>query len=126
MTTPIANSAKTAFMAAIVAMALAFGLTVPAWSAGEKASARAAVTHTVEIRDLAFVPAILRVQPGDQITWINRDIAPHTVTAADESWDSGEMAQGDTYTQTVKADQTGNYFCGFHPSMTARLDIRRN
>ncbi len=126
MTSPIANSAKTAFMAAIVAMALVVGIISPARPGDTQVAARPIAEHTVEIRDFAFVPATLRVRPGDRITWINRDIAPHTVTAADESWDSGEMAQGAVYTHTVKAGQTNNYFCRFHPSMTARLDIRRD
>lgn len=125
MTSPIAYTAKTAFMAAIIAMALAFGVAGPAWPAEQKAASQT-TTHTVEIRDFAFVPATLRVRPGDRITWINRDIAPHTVTAADESWDSGEMAQGARYTHTVTAGQTNDYFCRFHPSMKAGLDTRRD
>jgi plastocyanin len=122
----VKNMARPVFMTAIAVMALVVGIISPARSDDSQIAARPTTEHTVEIRDFAFVPATLRVRPGDRVTWINRDIAPHTVTAADESWDSGEMAQGAAYTHTVKADQTDNYFCRFHPSMTARLDIRRN
>ena len=122
----VKEMARPAFMMAIAVMALVVGVTSPAQSDDRRIAVRPATEHTVEIRDFVFVPATLRVRPGDRITWINRDIAPHTVTAADESWDSGEMPQGATYTHTVKADQTDNYFCRFHPSMTARLDIRRD
>lgn len=122
----VKDMARPVFMTAIAVMALVVGIISPAQPGDTQVAARPIAEHTVEIRDLAFVPATLRVRPGDRITWINRDIAPHTVTAADESWDSGEMAQGAVYTHTVKAEQTDNYFCRFHPSMTARLDIQRN
>jgi len=126
MRNSVYEMARPAFMMAIAIMALVFGVSSPVQPADNRVTARPATEHTVEIRDFAFVPATLRVRPGDRITWINRDIAPHTVTATDESWDSGEMAQGATYTHTVKADQTNSYFCRFHPSMSAKLDIRRD
>ncbi len=125
MRNSVNDMVQPAFMMAIAIMALAIGVVFPFHSVDSRIAARPATEHTVEIRDFAFVPATLRVRPGDRITWINRDIAPHTVTATDESWDSGEMAQGATYTRTVKADQTDKYFCRFHPTMSARLDIRR-
>ncbi len=126
MRNSVYETARPAFMMAIAIMALVVGVISRVQSEERRIAVRPATEHVVEIRDFAFVPATLRVRPGDRITWINRDIAPHTVTAADESWDSGEMAQGATYTHTVKADQTDKYFCRFHPSMSARLDIRRD
>lgn len=126
MRSSVNDMARPASMVAIVIMALVAGIMFPAQAGDSRFAARPATEHTVEIRDFAFVPATLRVRPGDRITWINRDIAPHTVTANDESWDSGEMAQGAIFTRTVKTDQTDKYFCRFHPTMSARLDIRRD
>ena len=122
----VKNMTRPVFITAIAVMALAVGVISAARSADSQGVVHTATEHVVEIRDFVFVPAVLRVRPGDRITWINRDIAPHTVTAADESWDSGEMVQGAGYTHTVKAGRTDKYFCGFHPSMTGRLDIRRD
>ena len=79
--------------------------------------------HVVEIRNLQFVPKELEVKPGDTITWINYDLVPHTVTADDESWDSGLINANAQWQTVVKADMFASYFCRFHPTMKARLDI---
>src|SRR5687768_16670336 len=46
--------------------------------------------HVVEIRGFEFEPAILQVSAGDTVTWINRDLVPHTATAGKE-WDTGKV-----------------------------------
>ena len=79
--------------------------------------------HVVEIRNLEFTPKKLDVKPGDTITWINHDLVPHTVTADDESWDSGLINTNAQWQTVVKADMFASYFCRFHPTMKARLDI---
>ncbi len=77
--------------------------------------------HRVEIKAFAFVPARLKVAPGDEITWINRDVVPHTATAADESWDTGTLDQGQSATLTVSEGMQVRYLCAHHPSMVAEL-----
>jgi plastocyanin len=79
--------------------------------------------HVVEIRNLEFTPKELVVEPGDTITWVNYDFVPHTVTADDESWDSGLIEAKGQWQTVVKADMHETYFCRYHPSMTARLRI---
>lgn len=79
--------------------------------------------HLVEIRGFKFSPDKLRVRAGDRITWSNRDIAPHTATANDESWDTGEIKKGETKSMRVTSGMSGGYFCRFHPQMTAELVI---
>ena len=81
--------------------------------------------HVVEIRNLEFTPKELTVAPGDTITWINYDFIPHTVTADDESWDSGLIKAEGQWQTVVQADMLTTYFCRFHPSMTARLSFVR-
>lgn len=81
--------------------------------------------HRLDMRDLMFRPAELEVAPGDTVTWINRDIVPHTVTAANARWDSGEIPPGGTFTVVVKRDRTLDYICLYHPTMTGRLEGRR-
>ena len=81
--------------------------------------------HVVEIRDLEFTPKELSVTPGDTITWVNYDLVPHTVTADDESWDSGLIDAQGRWQTVVRADMYANYFCRYHPSMIARLRIVR-
>ena len=63
------------------------------------------------------------MRQGDTIVWTNHDIAPHTATARDKSWDSGRLKRGATFTATVSEDFDGPYFCRFHPMMKAAIKI---
>ena len=36
--------------------------------------------HVVEIRGMAFHPAVLEIHRGDTVVWVNRDFVPHTAT----------------------------------------------
>lgn len=78
--------------------------------------------HRVEIRELAFVPAVLRVEPGDTVYWRNDDIVPHTVTASDSTWDSGELPPGGEFRWVAGRPEAVAYTCLYHPWMTGRLE----
>lgn len=78
----------------------------------------------VTIKDFAFAPATLTVAVGDTVTWTNNDSAIHTVTADDGSFDSGDLAQGDTFTQTFDTAGTFAYHCAMHPSMVAEIVVK--
>lgn len=84
-------------------------------------SSSQAADHVVEIHKFKFVPDRLSVAPGDTVKWINRDLAPHTATAKGGKWDTQRLNKGEfkliTVTETMKLD----YFCRFHPHMTAVL-----
>lgn len=95
-------------------------------AAAAKASAAAGKHHVVEIRDFIFDPAQLEIASGDRITWINRDIVPHTVTAIDRSWDSGTLERDESWEIRVEEGMQPDYFCIFHPMMKARLEITSN
>jgi plastocyanin len=74
---------------------------------------------------MAFHPEELRVQRGDTIVWINRDLVPHSATAKDSSsWTTGIVKQGER-AQWV-ADRRGSlpYFCELHPTMKGSLIVR--
>jgi plastocyanin len=90
---------------------------------GEDPGAEGAVHHLVTIGRFKFEPAVLSVSVGDTITWTNADIAPHTATASDGSWDTGTIKKGEAVSITVAAGMTGGYFCRFHPAMKAELEI---
>lgn len=77
--------------------------------------------HTVEIRNLMFKPQGLHVASGDTISWVNQDIVPHTVTAGDGEWDSGEMPPGETFTWVAKGSGSNRYICRYHPTMSGNL-----
>ncbi|MEM1197897.1 MAG: plastocyanin/azurin family copper-binding protein [Pseudomonadota bacterium] len=77
--------------------------------------------HGVEIKAFGFEPARLKVAPGDEITWTNKDAVPHTATATDESWDTGSLEQGQSATLIVSEGMQMRYLCQHHPSMVAEL-----
>jgi plastocyanin len=79
--------------------------------------------HVVEIRKFQFAPQQLSVMPGDTVIWVNRDIVPHTATAADESWDTGPILPGKQISIRVSADFSARYLCRFHPMMKAVLSL---
>lgn len=92
-------------------------------------SANKAVTHTVEIHEFKYVPETIRINPGDSIRWINKDIAPHTSTAIDKSWDTGEIKFNTSKTiqfpinEYNEKDTIVDYFCIYHPHMKAKIRI---
>lgn len=77
----------------------------------------AAETHVVEIEGFAFSPAELNVAVGDTVVWINRDVAPHTATASDGSFDSGRLRKNDEWSVVIEAAGATDYICDFHPTM---------
>ena len=105
--------AKTALVAAA-------GATPLEWVS---ASRRKSVQYTVEIKDDKFSPSTLHLRPGDLVVWINRDTGPHTATAYDGSWDTGEIGQDQRAVVVVSPSKGGDYFCRFHPEITGKLQI---
>lgn len=76
---------------------------------------------TVSIEGFGFEPASLDVASGAEVTWTNRDPAPHTVTAEDGSFDSGTLEQGQSFSTTVEGNGPVAYRCRIHPEMTGEL-----
>ena len=69
-------------------------------------------------------PALVAVAPGDTVTWTNRDVVPHTVTADGGAWDSGAIEGGRSWSHVVTRADSAGYVCRFHAGMAARF-VRR-
>lgn len=94
------------------------GLTLPprlAWASGQ--------AHRMDIARFRFDQPELRIRVGDTVIWTNRDTAPHTATATDGRWDTGQLDKG--MAGAVTFDTTGrfSYVCAFHPHMKAVLIV---
>jgi plastocyanin len=79
---------------------------------------------SISISDFKFSPATITVASGARVSVTNRDSEAHTVTADDgHSFDSGDVAQGDS--ATIRAPQAGTYpyHCTIHPFMTGKLVV---
>src|SRR5215207_2380376 len=78
---------------------------------------------TVSIQDFSFNPGQITVAPGTTVTWTNEGPSPHTTTADDGSWDSGELQQGEDFSFTFDKPGTYTYHCSIHPDMTASVKV---
>src|SRR5829696_5685214 len=67
-----------------------------------------------EALDFTFSPDPITVPAGTTIVWTNVGRAPHTVTADDESFDSGRLNNGDTFSMTFTTPGSYGYYCVFH------------
>ena len=81
--------------------------------------------HDVQIKEFAFVPERLEVSVGEIIRWTNKDLAPHTATADEFGWDTGEIANRDNAEIEVFEGMETSYFCAYHPHMKGTLVISR-
>ena len=69
------------------------------------------------IEGMKFVPERLEVAAGDTVTWTNKDLVPHTVTAAGAGVESGNIAPGASWKFIVRRRGDIAYVCRYHPSM---------
>ena len=102
---------------AVIAATASLSRTRDLYAANESAE------HRIEIANFVFATETLFVKVGDKITWVNMDIVPHTATAKDRSWDTGLINSGDSATIVVSTNMEGSYFCEYHPTMIAQLNV---
>jgi plastocyanin len=79
--------------------------------------------NSVSIANFAFSASTLTVASGTKVTWTNNDATAHTVTANDNSFNSGNIAPGGTFSHTFTAAGTYPYHCSIHTSMTAKVVV---
>ncbi len=97
---------------------------LPQGSPGPTPSAQAG-TSEVRMAGSRFAPLDITVSVGMSVTWINDDSLPHTATATDQSWSSGNLAPGDRYSRTLTVAGTYPYVCTYHPWMQATITVTR-
>jgi glucose/arabinose dehydrogenase/plastocyanin len=80
-------------------------------------------TEDVEIRDYAFQPDLITVEPGTTVVWTNYDADQHTVTSTEEIFGSGLFGEGETFEYTFTEPGTYEYFCTVHPFMEGEVVV---
>ena len=80
-------------------------------------------TFEVQVVDFAFEPATMTVPVGSTVIWTNTGNRPHTVTAADGSFDSGRLDPGEQFSHVFDQPGTFTYSCGFHPDMQGSIVV---
>jgi plastocyanin len=87
------------------------------------AGAAHADTITVQMNNVAYVPATISAKVGDTIVWNNGDIVAHTATARDKSWDLMVMPKKSA-SFAVKQAGSIEYYCRFHPNMVGHIEVK--
>jgi plastocyanin len=80
--------------------------------------------HDISITDdKDFSPEDLTINVGDTVIWTNNDDSPHTVTADDDQFNSGNLGEGATWSYTFTETGTYDYHCNYHGSMTGSVTV---
>lgn len=69
---------------------------------------------SVSVTDNSFSPRELYIQAGQAVTWVNNGEEIHTITADDNTFDSGNFASGKTYSHTFTQPGRYPYYCKLH------------
>ena len=77
----------------------------------------------VEIVEFKYEPEALTVPAGTTVTFTNQDVAPHTATADDDSFDTERLAKGDSAEETFDEPGTYSYYCRFHVFMKGSVVV---
>ncbi len=79
---------------------------------------------TVEIEDFCYGPTILRVAPGESVTFVNLDRSPHTVLGANATWGGYDaLKKGQEATYTFAEAGVFPYVCTWHPGMVGAIVV---
>jgi len=77
----------------------------------------------VSIADFSFAPPSIEVAIGEELTWVNGDPTPHTVTADGGAFDSGTLDPGDRFAWVADRVGTFAYLCQIHPTMRGTVRV---
>src|SRR5690242_3522079 len=78
--------------------------------------------YTVEIKQMKFQPAELRLEKGDTVVFKNEDMVIHDVTeAGSRKWTSSALPAGQSWKLAVT--QSADYYCTIHQVMKGKLIV---
>ena len=101
---------------ALVAIACSSGPSAEDGDAPFEVPGEPVATTTVELpRSYRFVPAVIEVDAGTEVTWTNTDDFPHNVTLLDGSGEVLDLPVGGAATFTFGEAGTVYYQCSLHP-----------
>lgn len=79
--------------------------------------------NSVTMQNMSFSITSLTVKAGTTVTWTNNDNTTHTVTADNDSFNSGDIKEGYSFTKTFNAQGTFPYHCTYHSTMKATVIV---
>jgi plastocyanin len=113
---------------AVGALGLSFGFMQS--SSAKSAPPKGAPPATVKVVDApdpsqpkGYEPADITIKVGQAVNWQNTGQEAHTVTADDNSFDSGSKAHGENWQYTFPKAGQFAYHCTPHPWMKAVVKV---
>lgn len=88
------------------------------------AAAEAGAVASAGVKGFAYTPTRIEITAGTTVEWKNGDPVAHTVTAADQSFDSGLIQPGATWRHTFATPGTYDFLCTPHPFMKGVVVVR--
>ena len=79
--------------------------------------------QAVTIQNFAYDPPTLNVPAGTLVNWTNRDGLPHTATASDGAFDSGNLPPGEAFSFAFDQPGSFDYVCQYHPGMQGTIVV---
>ena len=78
--------------------------------------------------DRCYIPPIIVIDSGKQVTWVNEDSAFHSVTSGfygdpTDLFDSGHLDPFESYSFDFDETGTYDYFCTLHPWMKGQVIV---
>ncbi len=75
-----------------------------------------------------YLPSIITIKQGQQVTWSNEDVAFHTVTSGlydepSDLFDSGHLDPEQKFIVSFDERGTFDYFCTLHPWMAGKVIV---
>lgn len=106
--------------------AVVIGSSMWAWPASAGGGCHRGATQgqgdTVAMSEVCFTPSVLRVDPGAEVTFVNKDALTHNVSA--NGWGYLEdMSEGESFRATFKEPGVYPYACMYHPAMTGAVVV---
>jgi len=78
----------------------------------------------VHMKNFVFGPDPVTILAGQSVRFLEDDDTPHTITATDKSFDSGNLDKGAKWEHVFTTAGTYTYFCAYHPYMKGTVIVK--
>lgn len=95
------------------------------WDSEERTEVGSSASEVIaDIAGCRYEPTTLYIEPGATVTWVNKDVVPHSVTGSFMSINSDELLErGDRVSSTFDEEGVYAYYCVLHPGMAASVVV---
>lgn len=78
----------------------------------------------ISIKDFKFSSDSATINAGMSVVWTNNDDATHKIVENNGLFESGNLAQGESFAYTFASAGTYSYHCSIHPSMKGTVTVK--